>query len=704
MATAPQPFLAFIFTDDSVAAALWQMVGDQAKILARSSYAPLGSLQVVEINAAVDTTLDEIGQDGLTVQSALFCLPPTWLEQGELRADRKRLLKTLTQDLLLKPLGYVITTDAIAVSEKQLHGHTLSSALVLNGQEAVIVAHYNNGELESTRRIGKSGETAQDVAELQAQLANSPHHLFFIDSPIAGDNDELARALEGAAGKSVERIQPEQLIQTVVPVGGQETLRTSSDFQPNEEAAPEVTTPHLPSPAATTHENGDFRPPSFLRPTPHNAMPHNDDQETAEPVADGDEFAALHAPVKKPFTLPKFPKLSLSLPRKLPNKKVGLIAGVALALLAVIGSVFAFATKTEVTYELTLKTTPLSAESTFFLTPPNASAPNATMSALAASFQTESVTLEQETAATGKKLIGDAAKGKVTILNKTQQPKTFPAGTKLVANNLTFILDEEVQVASASSASSISEGIAFGKAEGKVTAAAIGPEGNLPKDREFRIANFDTSTYIATNKDPLAGGSSREILAVAQKDIDGAVRNLGTMATDQLRQRFEGQTQSDAPVLFTGSVKSTDIKTSAEVGEEAQTVKVVATFEGQGAQIQQTDIAKLAESIFSAQLNDQVLLQPETAKLTVSNLKASGSVYIAQGKLEVVALPKMEASQLSEQLAGQYFVRAETILKDHPSIESFTMTLTPPWAKAFSKRVPKETDRIHLNIQLPRLP
>ena len=62
--------------------------------------------------------------------------------------------------------------------------------------------------------------------------------------------------------------------------------------------------------------------------------------------------------------------------------------------------------------------------------------------------------------ATGKKQIGDPAKGAVVIYNKTAAAKTFSQGTVLVGdNNLTFTLDSSVNVASQSA---VDGGISFG--------------------------------------------------------------------------------------------------------------------------------------------------------------------------------------------------------------------------------------------------
>ena len=61
---------------------------------------------------------------------------------------------------------------------------------------------------------------------------------------------------------------------------------------------------------------------------------------------------------------------------------------------------------------------------------------------------------------TGTAIIGDPARGEVTLYNKTNQSRTFAAGTDLVGpNSLGFSLDTETTIASSSSST---EGITFG--------------------------------------------------------------------------------------------------------------------------------------------------------------------------------------------------------------------------------------------------
>lgn len=69
---------------------------------------------------------------------------------------------------------------------------------------------------------------------------------------------------------------------------------------------------------------------------------------------------------------------------------------------------------------------------------------------LALKVATESVNLDQSQTATGKRSIGDKAKGTVTIFNYDSNQTTFNQGTIIQAQGFKFILGEDATVASAS--------------------------------------------------------------------------------------------------------------------------------------------------------------------------------------------------------------------------------------------------------------
>src|SRR5258708_6038540 len=109
---------------------------------------------------------------------------------------------------------------------------------------------------------------------------------------------------------------------------------------------------------------------------------------------------------------------------------------------------------------------------------------------LKAETVTKDETGQKNTNTTGTKLIGDKAKGKVTIFNLTSNAKTFSAGTAVTNGTLKFILDQTVTVASASTSQDSSTNAIVtnpSTVDASVTAAQIRPDSNLAKGSDFTI-------------------------------------------------------------------------------------------------------------------------------------------------------------------------------------------------------------------------
>ena len=106
----------------------------------------------------------------------------------------------------------------------------------------------------------------------------------------------------------------------------------------------------------------------------------------------------------------------------------------------------------------------------------------------------------KSTKSTGTTLLGDKARGEVTIYNKTTKQTSLTKGTVINSGIIKFSIDDEIKIASASETG---EGITFGKATVKVTAAAIGSESNLGANSNFTLSEFNESNLSAKNNLPL---------------------------------------------------------------------------------------------------------------------------------------------------------------------------------------------------------
>ena len=104
----------------------------------------------------------------------------------------------------------------------------------------------------------------------------------------------------------------------------------------------------------------------------------------------------------------------------------------------------------------------------------------------------------------------------------------------LIAKGISFSLDEEVKIASASE--SIGS-ITFGKKDAAITAINIGTEGNIAASSEFSVKDISPTSVSGRNDAALTGGVSREVTVVSRADYDGAVKTL----TDEIVSKAKAQ-------------------------------------------------------------------------------------------------------------------------------------------------------------------
>jgi hypothetical protein len=171
----------------------------------------------------------------------------------------------------------------------------------------------------------------------------------------------------------------------------------------------------------------------------------------------------IHAdePRRKLLSLPRFSMKSLPFPRSISIPKTKAIISLsvlAIALLSVFTYGYYFYPKA--TVALIAEPNVIHNEITITLNT-SISTVNAANQEIPGKVYTVSVSGDTSNETTGKKTVGDKSTGEVLVYNKTSQSKTLPKGTVLGASsNLTFTLDNDISIASASDTG---ESLTYGK-------------------------------------------------------------------------------------------------------------------------------------------------------------------------------------------------------------------------------------------------
>ncbi len=685
-------YLSIVFFGNQVITALWQEIQSKVTIIARSN---LRSLQEHDTLAeAVDLSLEELGKDSLKVRQVLFIVPADWTDRGEIKANRKQELQSLSKDLLLEPLGFVVIQDGLQTWQELSDGEPFSGSIIHHNEDSLQVRTSILGEIAGAFTIGKSGQANDDIAELHARL--KPHlpdldRVLFFDTSGQNDNyNQLLVLLRQQLGKPVEKLTPEQVAEISIVSGGQEMLGLSATSNTAEVPSTDQ------SPVDMT-ENDGFSQPSFVI-NQSQTLGSGNEPLTAEPTNQWDDNLepVLESPPAKKRRRWKLPSFVFT-PRR--SRKLMIGGGIGLLLILIlIGSYVGLANSYQAKIVVSLANQQLETNTTLPLALDTATS-SANLEGIPAVKLTETITTMKEVPTTGKKLTGDPAKGKVTIYNKTSQTKTFTQGTKIEANNKIFSLDSDVTIASASAEETRSSRTEkFGEAEVTVTADSFGPEYNLPAKQEFKVADFGSSSYDAVNDDEFSGGSSREIQSVAQSDISSALQELEEEARTALHEKFQAQSSPDQPVLISDAIDVQGHQTSSAVGDEAKVVTVNLTVAGTAYQLQMADLTQVAQNVFSEQLAENYRFVPENVTFANERLVADGANPELELDLKAEATPEIDLETAKNQIAGEYTARSSSILGHLPGVRQVTAELKPKWLRYLFRRLPKDTNRIEIEL------
>ncbi|OGF99035.1 hypothetical protein A3D78_06145 [Candidatus Gottesmanbacteria bacterium RIFCSPHIGHO2_02_FULL_39_14] len=308
---------------------------------------------------------------------------------------------------------------------------------------------------------------------------------------------------------------------------------------------------------------------------------------------------------------------------------------------------------------------------------------------------TNEISGDKSAKSTGTTLMGDKARGEVTIYNKTTTSKTLARGTILISGPLKFTLDEEVKIASAGETS---EGITFGKSTAKITAAAIGPEANLAGNSNFTFSEFSEAVTGAKNSLPLSGGTSREITSVSKEDRDNLEEQLTAELVKQAKQKILGNINPrerilDSPITTTVSSK----KFNSEVGSEAKDLTLNLTLKVEGFVYNQAELEKL--------INPQALTVPAgytfdptktTVKLEKSDADKNGNI---SAKVAIIAyfIPDLNLNQIKKDMRGKSYSEALAYLEKIDKVGGVKISQTNK-LPFLSKKLPFKSQNITISI------
>lgn len=279
--------------------------------------------------------------------------------------------------------------------------------------------------------------------------------------------------------------------------------------------------------------------------------------------------------------------------------------------------------------------------------------------------------------ATGKKDVGEKAKGSVTIYNNnTDSDITLSVGSAIKSESgLSFILDKEVTVASASG--DIFSGTKPGTTTVDVTANDIGTNYNLPSGTKFSVGN--NSFLAAKNDSAFSGGSKKTVTVVSKDDLltlkTDLTKNLESKASGELVKQAQGDSVV-LPIVLSTNIDNT--KYDKNAGDEAKTVKLSGTLTYSGLSYQNTDVKEFSKALLEKNYAKNMTSDENTLDIKVNDAKKKSDKEItATLTINAALLPKIDNQSIAKQISGKSVKDAEAIISHFPQVEHTTIVYTP---------------------------
>lgn len=735
-----EAFFALEIAQETVKSAVWSVENKETQVLKVGAVEERKEGDKESFLRAVDATISSSGEGIIPEpKGILFGLPEDWVEKQIIILERKKWLKELCEKLDLKPLGFVVTTEALVQYFKAQQGTPLNAILIRINDSDLLVSLVLAGKIKLGEIVGRTEDLVADVREGLARFSveNLPPRMILYNGMVDFEEakQELLsfdwqkelpflhfpkietlsreisiRAVSIAGGSEVARSLGLEVIETVEPDGKEKEKEIEEEtFEPVKETLPKE--PLAASPADPA-DLGFVKGRDILE--GRTEVGEEAEAKTEKKLECGKIEAEegilgeteKKEPELKPETISSqagffsvigkkilgifqffkgfFPDRGFYLPFK-GYKSIALLSGIVL--IALIAGGFAFYWYVP------------GAEVTIFVTP------KVLEKELTIRVSTETEEIDVERAVipgrereleidgslsaptTGTKLVGEKARGRVTVLNKTESKKTFKAGAVLIGSeNLRFELTEDVAVASRSAEEL---GITYGKAEVEAEAADLGPEYNLGGGSELSFKGLSSSDYSAKADNGFSGGSSREIQAVSQEDQDSLLKKLTDQLRGESKQTLEAGLEDEE--VFEDGIAAEVLEENFDkkAGEEADNLNLTLRLKLTALSFSRNQLNQLLLYLLSESLPEDFQLKTEDIETEVDEVEVEkGQVRIklvARAKL----LPKYDVASLRDNLVGKY----------PPLVQDYLATL-PNFAKADIKISPKLPGKLNT---LPRV-
>lgn len=681
----PEYFFALNIGPKNLQAAVWLIEGKNLQVL-NSVEGSYGSEQ--EIINITDRLLDQALLDmSIEPEKILFGVPDNWLLDEDLKPAYLKILQELSKSLDLKPLAYVATSHALAHFLEKKEGAPTTGILVGIEKEALEVTVVRAGKVDGTKVIERGQNLGQDIEK--ALLTFTDVEVLPSRVLLFGGKDlDLAKQKETLLGftwmsrlsflhfPKIEILEGGVVVNAVALAGASELIgdvdlikgsaevsKSSSRVIPIREAVEDIKPEK-----EITPESKDF---GFIegdinREEPEKQMIKSDKSEGEIGVAEEADnlvpaVAASQPPEQefKPTQQSLLGRISV-----IKNKKFIIPVLVFIIILAAV----LFLPKAAVTIFVEPQILEKDAQVT---ADPAAKTVDEDKKIIPGEIVTTEVNGSDKASSSGKKEVGDPAKGTVKIINNSDSSQTLSQGTTISSNGLKFTLDSTVNIASTSATSDSKS-----TATGSVTASSVGPDSNLSSGSQFTSSNSQVAIVSEGN---FSGGTSKTVTVVTDEDQKKLLASLASSLRKQAKDQIQGKLQGKKILEEALSEEITKKTYSKAIGDQASEFSLNLNIKYKGTAYSEDALKSIVSKALSSQIpKDFELNLAETETLAdVSKLEKDGKlIFLARFKAKLS--PKLDLNKLKGEVRGRPASQVSKILKAQPNIIDSEVKLSPP--------------------------
>lgn len=661
-----------------VAVLLSNKEGSITIISTKSVSLDLLSSSTEELISAADEAISSLElsvDDGNKIEKTLFAVPYSWTDdEGNIKKDVLVQLKKISVELALKPMGFIVTIEALIKFFQDKEGVPLTAIFVEEAKNRVYLYMVKNGTIvevhsgEITSDVEKAVEHTlkkvekfdrlpsrmillyhEDIDERQQNFLNFPwtKDLPFLHLP------QISLMEKGFENEAV-----------VDAIASQLNARVAGK-------AHIVGSEILEGEASNMDENENF---GFVKEkdiSEINEIPaereepviNNSDnlKEIESPARNSEKERGENGLVEALIAIPLGLISRIKIPKSGGKLKTLFIPVVAVVVFIILMALY---------YVLILR-----AEVTVFLA--GETLKDEVLVALSeedeTSFDDKLLhidTIEQEvegeisTETTGTEEVGENAKGEVTILSSLNKETTISSGTIITSSNgLKFKIDNDVKIASSSGVSDIKS------VKAKVTADEFGKEYNLPSNTKFSVSGFDSSSVEAKNETAFAGGTKEEKRIVSEEDITNLeaelTDNLFEKAVDEARKNI-GDDEEIISVLLDSTLDNE--KYSAKAGDEAESIELTGKVFYTLGVYRKEEAEKFINDAREDDAPEDLVLSEEDSEIRLTEIEESKNGITGKLTYEVVYKPEGEFENIANEIGGKTVDSATDLIKSKKGV------------------------------------